>query len=78
MVEGDDDTAEFAECPWDWEKEEIEKYMKVLLADEVMEFARNNLRRFGQLESWTQEQIQESVNTIIGIAGKYSDMMNML
>ena len=30
---GDDDIADFVECPWGWEKEDIESYVESLQVD---------------------------------------------
>ena len=78
VVEAVDDIAEFAECPWDWEKEEMEQYMKVLHLEEIEEALRNNLGTFGRYESLTQEQKDELEKIIIRICKKYDAMMNML
>ena len=78
VVEAGDDIAEFAECPWDWEKEELEQYMKVLHSEEVEEAVRNNIAAYGQYESRTEEQKMEFEKIIIIICEKYEAMMNML
>ena len=52
-MEGDDDVAEFVECPWDWEKEEIEQYIEALQIREIAEVFDISQAAYGQLESWT-------------------------
>ena len=75
VVEGDDDIAEFAECPWDWDKEEIEEYLKELLGKEIIE----NPALFAQpLDSYTHEQRLEEMKLLSRIIKKYKVMLDML
>ena len=75
VVEGDDDIAEFAECPWDWEKEEIEEYLMELLGREIIE---NPALFTLPSESYTHEQRMEEMKLLWRIIKKYKVMLDML
>ena len=77
-MEGDDDIAEFAECPWDWEKEEIENYIKALHYDEIVEVLDNSQTVYGEHESWTDDQKAEIFKTVVKIIEKSGVMLKML
>jgi len=75
VVEGEDDTAEYAECPWDWEKEEIEEYLKELCGKEILE----NPALFTQSpDTATVNQMREEIKLVRRIIKKYKAMLDML
>ena len=78
VVEGDDDVAEFAECPWDWEKEEIEQYIEALHFRKIAEVFDTSHAAYGQLESWTRDQREELMKTVARIIEKCRIMMDIL
>ena len=59
MFGGEDDIAEMSECPWDWQKEEIEEYIAKLFINEVEEFCLKNPAMFEPAESLTPEDALE-------------------
>ena len=77
-MEGDDDVAEFVECPWDWEKEEIEQYIEALQIHEIAEVFDTSQAAYGQLESWTHDQRVELMKTVSKIIEKCRVMRNIL
>ena len=77
-MEGDDDVAEFVECPWDWEKEEIEQYIEALQIREIAEVFDISQAAYGQLESWTRDQRVELMKTVAKINEKCRVMRNIL
>ena len=66
------------ECPWDWEKEEIEEYIAKLFFKEVEEFLLENPALFEQYESLTPEQVLELGWFLAKTLQKYKAMTNML
>ena len=77
-MEGDYDIAEFAECPWDWEMEDIENYIKALHYDEIVEALDNSQNAYGQHERWSDDQKAEVFKTAVKIIEKCGAMLRML
>ena len=75
---GGDDIAEMVECPWDWEKEDIEEYITKLCFKEVEEFQLENPALFEPYESLTPEQALELGRFLAKTSQKYKAMTNML
>ena len=77
VVEGDDDIAEVVECPWEWEKDEIEQYLHILLSEAVTGIVRNYLA-FGETDDWSGEQRDEFVKAIARVTDEYRGMKKMI
>ena len=77
-MEGDDEVAEFSECPWDWEKEEIEQFIEALHFREIVEVFDFSQAAYGQRESWTRDRKDVFFDTVARIIEKCKVMMNIL
>ena len=74
----DDGDDEFVECPWDWEKEEIEEYLAKLFFMEIQKFRQENPEFLQPAASMTSEQAKELCNFYLKTVKKYEAIKKML
>ena len=80
VVTGDDGIAEAAECPWEWEREEILQYVRGLWANELETFLEENpgYRQAYLNSSLTKAQKATLEKFVFAVFKKREDRLKML